>query len=181
MGATGGHRDLRRHRGPETDHPAREDGPLPAPARPDRGRRERTLDQRGRTHPDRPGGALPADATLVDSASGSCADLPHSSTAPGTEPTLYTCHGGPNQRWTLQGDGHITGLGGVCLDATNAAAVTVQPCAAVTGQTWQPGDDGSLRNSGQCLTPEGSATANGTRLTRTACAGTPAQRWTFTP
>ncbi|MEV6689035.1 TIM-barrel domain-containing protein [Streptomyces sp. NPDC051130] len=124
---------------------------------------------------------LPADATLVDSASGSCADLPHSSTAPGTEPTLYTCHGGPNQRWTLHDDGHITGLGGVCLDATNATAVTVQPCAATAGQTWQPGPDGSLRSAGQCLTPEGSATADGTRLTRTACAGTPAQRWTFTP
>ncbi|WP_329200570.1 MULTISPECIES: TIM-barrel domain-containing protein [unclassified Streptomyces] len=124
---------------------------------------------------------LPADALLVDSASGSCADLPHSSTAPGTEPTLYACHGGPNQRWTLRNDGHITGLGGVCLDATNAAAVTVQPCGAATGQIWQPGPDGSLRSAGQCLTPEGSATADGTRLTRTACAGTPAQRWTFTP
>ncbi|MEU6890384.1 TIM-barrel domain-containing protein [Streptomyces sp. NPDC046557] len=124
---------------------------------------------------------LPADATLVNSASASCVDLPHSNTTPGTEPTLYPCHGGPNQRWTLRGDSHLTGLGGVCLDATNAAAVTVQPCGAATGQTWQPGPDGSLRNAGRCLTPEGSASADGTRLTLAACANTSAQRWTFTP
>ena len=55
---------------------------------------------------------FPADATLcANAASASCVDLPHSATAPGTEPTLYTCHGGPNQRWTLQPDGRLTGLG----------------------------------------------------------------------
>lgn len=74
----------------------------------------------------------------------------------------------------------MTGLGGVCLDATTASAVAVQTCNGGSGQTWQTGPDGSLRNSGQCLTPAGSATANGTRLTRVACASTPAQRWTFT-
>ncbi|MET8749856.1 TIM-barrel domain-containing protein [Streptomyces sp. NPDC004667] len=124
---------------------------------------------------------LPADATLVNSASTSCLDLPHSATAPGTRPTLYACHGGPNQRWTLQPDGRLTGLAGVCLDGTDPAAVTVQSCAGTPGQSWQPGPDGSLRTGGQCLTPAGSGTADGTALTRAACAGTPAQRWTFTP
>ncbi|WP_371680292.1 TIM-barrel domain-containing protein [Streptomyces sp. NBC_01276] len=124
---------------------------------------------------------FPADATLVNSASTSCLDLPHSATAPGTRPTLYTCHGGPNQRWTLQPDGRLTGLAGVCLDGTDPAAVTVQTCAGTPGQSWQPGPDGSLRTGGQCLTPAGSGTADGTALTRAACAGTPAQRWTLTP
>ncbi|MFD8985325.1 TIM-barrel domain-containing protein [Streptomyces sp. NPDC059564] len=124
---------------------------------------------------------FPADATLVNSASASCLDLPHSATAPGTRPTLYSCHGGPNQRWTLQSDGRLTGLAGVCLDGTDPAAVTVQACSGSPGQTWQPGPDGSLRTAGQCLTPAGSGTANGTPLTRTACVGTPVQRWTLTP
>ncbi|MFD9675408.1 TIM-barrel domain-containing protein, partial [Streptomyces sp. NPDC059981] len=125
----------------------------------------------------------PTDVTLVNSASGSCLDLPHSATAPGTRPTLYSCHGGPNQRWTLQPDGRVTGLAGVCLDGGDPDAVTVQACSAGPGpgQTWQAGPDGSLRTAGQCLTPAGSGTANGTELTRTACAGTPAQRWTPTP
>lgn len=124
---------------------------------------------------------FPADATLVNSASASCLDLPHSATAPGTRPTLYSCHGGPNQRWTLRSDGRLTGLAGVCLDGTDPAAVTVQACSGSPGQTWQPGPDGSLRTAGQCLTPAGSGTADGTPLTRTACAGTPVQRWTLTP
>ncbi|GLV82376.1 hypothetical protein Slala03_20650 [Streptomyces lavendulae subsp. lavendulae] len=124
---------------------------------------------------------FPADATLVNSASTTCLDLPHSATAPGTRPTLYTCHGGPNQRWTLQPDGRLTGLAGVCLDGTDPAAVTVQTCAGTPGQSWRTGPDGSLRTGGQCLTPAGSGTADGTLLTRAACAGTPAQRWTLTP
>ncbi|MFD7561207.1 discoidin domain-containing protein, partial [Streptomyces sp. NPDC059835] len=124
---------------------------------------------------------LPANAELVNAASASCVDLPHSATAPGTEPTLYTCHGGPNQRWTLQPDGRLTGLSGVCLDAANASRVSVQTCDGSAGQTWQAGPQSTLRNAGQCLAPAGSATANGTILTRTACDNTPAQRWTFTP
>ncbi|MEV0411218.1 TIM-barrel domain-containing protein [Streptomyces sp. NPDC050448] len=124
---------------------------------------------------------LPADATLVGAASARCVDLPYSATTPGTEPTLYTCHGGPNQRWSLQADGRVTGLGGVCLDGTSASRVTVQTCSGAAGQTWQPGPDGSLRTLGQCLAPVGAGTANGTKLTRAACDSSPAQRWTFTP
>ncbi|MFJ5807653.1 TIM-barrel domain-containing protein [Streptomyces sp. NPDC093093] len=124
---------------------------------------------------------LPGNATLVNAGSASCLDLPHSATTPGTRPTLYTCHGGPNQRWTLQSDGRLTGLGGVCLDATNADRVTVRACDGAAAQTWRPGPDGSLRTAGQCLAPAGAATADGTPLTRAACTGAPAQRWTLTP
>ncbi|MFD7081852.1 TIM-barrel domain-containing protein [Streptomyces sp. NPDC059918] len=124
---------------------------------------------------------LPADATLVQAASARCADLPHSATTPGTEPTLYSCHGGPNQRWSLTADSRVTGLGGICLDGTGATSVTVQTCGAAAGQRWQQGPDGSLRTLGQCLATVGAATANGTKLTRAACDGSPAQRWGFTP
>ncbi|MEU7556141.1 TIM-barrel domain-containing protein [Streptomyces sp. NPDC044571] len=124
---------------------------------------------------------LPADAGLVNAASATCVDLPYSATTPGTEPTLYTCHGGPNQRWTLQGDGRVTGLGGVCLDGTSVSRITVQTCGSAIGQIWRQGPDGSLRTLGQCLAPVGPGTANGTKLTRAACDSSPAQRWTFTP
>ncbi|MFG2752767.1 TIM-barrel domain-containing protein [Streptomyces xanthophaeus] len=124
---------------------------------------------------------LPASATLVNAAATRCLDLPHSATAPGTEPTLYTCHGGPNQRWTLQADGRLTGLSGVCLDGARTARVTVQACDGSAGQVWTAGAQSSLRNGGQCLTPVGSGTADGTRLTRAACTDSAAQRWTFTP
>ncbi|MEU8777676.1 TIM-barrel domain-containing protein [Streptomyces sp. NPDC048606] len=124
---------------------------------------------------------LPADATLVGAASGRCVDLPHSATTPGTEPTLYSCHGGPNQRWTLGPDGRLTGLSGVCLDGADPARVVVRPCDGSPGQNWSPGPDGSLRTVGRCLAPAGSGTADGTRLTLAACTGTPDRRWTFTP
>ncbi|WP_405714794.1 discoidin domain-containing protein [Streptomyces xanthophaeus] len=124
---------------------------------------------------------LPASATLVNAAATRCLDLPHSATAPGTEPTLYACHGGPNQRWTLQADGRLTGLSGVCLDGARTARVTVQACDGSAGQVWTAGAQSSLRNGGQCLTPVGSGTADGTRLTRAACTDSAAQRWTFTP
>ncbi|WP_078910038.1 TIM-barrel domain-containing protein [Streptomyces sp. NRRL S-87] len=121
--------------------------------------------------------ALPVDATLVNGASGTCVDLPHSATAPGTEPTLYSCHGGPNQRWTLHADGRLTGLSGVCLDGAAAARITVQACDGSTGQSWQAGPQGSLRSAGRCLNATG--TANGTRLTRANCDDSAAQRWSF--
>ncbi|MGW7030089.1 TIM-barrel domain-containing protein [Streptomyces xanthophaeus] len=124
---------------------------------------------------------LPASATLVNAAATRCLDLPHSATAPGTEPTLYACHGGPNQRWTLQADGRLTGLSGVCLDGARTVRVTVQACDGSAGQVWTAGAQSSLRNGGQCLTPVGSGTADGTRLTRAACTDSAAQRWTFTP
>ncbi|MFD9458756.1 TIM-barrel domain-containing protein [Streptomyces sp. NPDC059985] len=124
---------------------------------------------------------LPADATLVNAASARCADLPHSATAPGTEPTLHTCHGGPNQRWTPHPDGRLTGLTGICLDGADPAKVTVRGCDGSPGQSWRTAPDGSLRTADQCLTPVGSGTANGTRLTRAACTGAAAQRWTLTP
>ncbi|MEV7830987.1 TIM-barrel domain-containing protein [Streptomyces subrutilus] len=124
---------------------------------------------------------LPASATLVNAASATCLDLPRSATTPGTEPTLYSCHGGPNQRWTLESDGRLTGLGGVCLDGATSPRVTIRTCDGSAGQRWQAAAQSTLRNAGQCLTPAGSATANGTALTRTPCADTPAQRWTFTP
>ncbi|MEY2116487.1 RICIN domain-containing protein [Rhodanobacter sp. FW106-PBR-R2A-1-13] len=33
--------------------------------------------------------------------SGQCLDVPNSSTLKGTALIQYTCHGGPNQQWTL--------------------------------------------------------------------------------
>ncbi|MGW0120455.1 TIM-barrel domain-containing protein [Streptomyces sp. NPDC003327] len=122
----------------------------------------------------------PSDTTLVNAASTSCVDLPYSSTAPGTRPTLYTCHGGGNQKWTFHADGRLTGLDGVCLDGAAAAEVTVQACDGSAGQKWSLGAESSIRSGGRCLAPAGGATANGTRLTLAACDNAPAQRWTFT-
>ncbi|MFE1382536.1 TIM-barrel domain-containing protein [Streptomyces sp. NPDC058740] len=122
---------------------------------------------------------LPADATLVNGASGTCADLPYSATSPGTEPTLYTCHGGANQRWTFTAAGTLTGKDGVCLDGSGTTA-TVQACNGSAGQKWQLGPQSTVTNGGRCLAPVGAGTANGTKLTLATCSGAAAQRWTPT-
>ncbi|WP_328946343.1 ricin-type beta-trefoil lectin domain protein [Streptomyces sp. NBC_00250] len=123
---------------------------------------------------------LPSNTQLINAASGSCADLPGSSTTPGTKPTLYSCHGGGNQTWSFQSDGRLTGLNGVCLDGGAATEVTVQTCNTSAGQKWSLGAEGSIRSGGKCLAPVGSATANGTRLTLTTCGSGTDQRWSFT-
>ncbi|MFI8961958.1 TIM-barrel domain-containing protein [Streptomyces sp. NPDC053493] len=123
--------------------------------------------------------ALPSDAMLVGAASGSCVDLPYSATTPGTEPALYGCHGGANQRWTFTAAGTLTGKDGVCLDGSGTT-VTVQACDGSAGQQWQLGAQATVTSGGRCLTPAGSGTANGTKLTLATCTTSAAQRWTPT-
>ncbi|WP_406405638.1 discoidin domain-containing protein [Streptomyces sp. NBC_00879] len=119
---------------------------------------------------------LPANATLVHGASSKCIDLPFGSSAAGTRPTLYDCHGATHQRWTFTAAGTLTGKNGVCLDASSAA-VAVQPCNGSMAQKWQLGPELSVINAGRCLTPVGSATANGTELELATCTAGSAQRW----
>ncbi|MFD3869370.1 RICIN domain-containing protein [Streptomyces sp. NPDC058623] len=181
MGHPGGHRGPRRRRGPAERLPRPRTGRyVRLRAFTEAGGRGPRTSLAELTLPGRPA-PLPADVTLVNAASSRCADLPRGATTPGTEPTLYSCHGGPNQRWTSHPDGRLTGLAGVCLDGADPVKVTVRGCDGSPGQNWRTAPDGSLRTADQCLTPAGSGTANGTRLTRTTCTGTPSQRWTPTP
>lgn len=121
----------------------------------------------------------PTDVTLVNAASARCVDLPYSTTTPGSQPTLYSCHGGVNQRWTFRSDGTLTGKDGVCLDGATAP-VAVQPCTGSAGQKWQLGPQLTVTNAGRCLAPVGAGTANGTKLELATCSGAAAQRWTPT-
>ncbi|MFD9124025.1 TIM-barrel domain-containing protein [Kitasatospora sp. NPDC059571] len=118
----------------------------------------------------------PANATLVNAASSRCVDLPGSATSPGTQPTLYSCHGGPNQRWTFQANSTLTGLNGVCLDASTSP-VAVRACNGSAAQQWQLGPQLGIVNAGRCLAPSGSGTANGTPLVLATCTGAAEQRW----
>ena len=72
----------------------------------------------------------PGATTLVSAASGRCLDVPNSSTINGTQPVIWDCKGGANQRWTISGQ--IIHALGKCLDA---------PPNATTGskvQIWRP-------------------------------------------
>ena len=75
---------------------------------------------------------------LVSAASGRCLDVPNSNTANGTQPVIWDCNGGANQRWTVNGQ-TMQALG-KCLDApANATAgtkVQLWDCNGGTNQQW---------------------------------------------
>jgi alpha-galactosidase len=128
------------------------------------------------------GGTPPANTgALVSAASGRCLDVPQSSVANGTQPVIWDCNGGANQRWTLNG-GTIAALG-KCLDAPlNAAAgskVQTWDCNGGTNQRWTLGSDGTVRgeSSGLCLDVDRNLTANGTVVLLWTCTGAANQRW----
>jgi alpha-galactosidase len=121
-------------------------------------------------------------STLVSAASGRCLDVPNSTTANGTQPVIWDCNGGANQRWTTTGQS-IQALG-KCLDAPpNATAggkAQLWDCTGGTNQQWTLNTDGTIRNiqSGLCLDVDRNLTANGTAVLLWTCTATANQRWT---
>ncbi|MEV0136063.1 ricin-type beta-trefoil lectin domain protein [Dactylosporangium sp. NPDC050688] len=122
--------------------------------------------------------------TLVSAASGRCLDVPNSNTTNGTQPVIWDCNGGANQRWTLSGQ-TLQALG-KCLDAPlNAAAgakAQLWDCNGGTNQQWTLNADGTVRGvaSGLCLDVDHNLTANGTPVLLWTCTAAANQRWTRT-
>jgi alpha-galactosidase len=124
----------------------------------------------------------PATVTLVSQPSGRCLDVPESATANGTQPVIWDCNGGANQRWTI--DGQTYRALGKCLDAPAGATAGTKAqlwdCNGGANQNWTAGADGTLRNAqtGLCLDVDRNLTANGTRVLLWTCTGAANQRWT---
>ncbi|MGA5302053.1 glycoside hydrolase family 27 protein [Nucisporomicrobium flavum] len=119
--------------------------------------------------------------TLVSAASGRCLDVPNSATANGTQPVIWDCNGGTNQRWTQSGQ-TLQALG-KCLDTPANAApgtkVQLWDCNGGTNQQWTIGSDGTIRGvaSGLCLDVDHNLTANGTVVLLWTCTAAANQRW----
>ncbi|MEV4141469.1 ricin-type beta-trefoil lectin domain protein [Dactylosporangium sp. NPDC049742] len=124
----------------------------------------------------------PAGSTLVSAASGRCLDVPNSSTTNGTQPVIWDCSGGANQRWTVTGQ-TLQALG-KCLDAplgaTAGAKAQLWDCNGGTNQQWTLNADGTVRGvaSGLCLDVDHNLTANGTPVLLWTCTAAANQRWT---
>jgi lysophospholipase L1-like esterase len=119
---------------------------------------------------------------LVGSASGRCLDVPNGNTANGTQPIIWDCSGGTNQRWTVNGAA-LQALG-KCLDSpANAGAGTkaqLWDCHGGTNQRWNLNANGTISNqqSGLCLDVNGNATANGSTVILWTCTAAANQQWT---
>ncbi|MEV6633615.1 ricin-type beta-trefoil lectin domain protein [Actinoplanes sp. NPDC051470] len=123
----------------------------------------------------------PSGAALVSAASGRCLDVPDGATANGTQPVIWDCNGGANQRWTVTGP-TIQALG-KCLDAPlNAGAgakAQLWDCNGGSNQQWTINSDGTVRGaaSGLCLDVDRNLTANGTAVLLWTCTAAANQRW----
>ena len=118
---------------------------------------------------------------LVGVASGRCLDVPGGNTANGTQPIIWDCSGGANQRWTVSGQ-TVQALG-KCLDsptnATAGAKAQLWDCHGGANQLWTFNANGTISNvqSGLCLDVSGNATTNGTQVILWTCTGAANQRW----
>ncbi|MGN9908791.1 ThuA domain-containing protein [Phytohabitans sp. LJ34] len=129
------------------------------------------------------GGTTPRVGPITG-ASGKCVDVSGSGSADGTKIQLWSCHGGTNQRWTVNGNtlrafDKCMGVAGG--GTANGGLVQLSTCNGSGGQNWTPGANGSLVNpqSGRCLDANGGSSADGTQLIIWTCHGGTNQRWTL--
>ena len=130
------------------------------------------------TTPGSPG----STTTFVSDASGRCLDVPNSNSANGTQPVIWDCNGGANQRWTVSGQ-TLQALG-KCLDsplnATAGSKVQLWDCNGGANQRWNLNSNGTISNvqNGLCVDVDRNLTANGTVVLLWNCSGAANQRWT---
>jgi lysophospholipase L1-like esterase len=122
--------------------------------------------------------------SLVSAASGRCLDVPGSNNANGTQPVIWDCNGGANQRWTGTGANQLQVLG-KCLDAYNnqtapGTKVEIWDCNGQANQQWSVNADGTISGvqSGLCLDVTGAGTANNSPVELWTCNGGNNQKWT---
>jgi alpha-galactosidase len=123
----------------------------------------------------------PTATTLVSESSGRCLDTPNGATANGTQPVIWDCNGGANQRWAVSGQ--ALQVLGKCLEAPAGAAagtrVRLWDCNGSAGQQWEIRSDTTVRNvgTGLCLDVDRNLTANNTAVLLWNCSGAVNQRW----
>jgi poly(hydroxyalkanoate) depolymerase family esterase len=126
-------------------------------------------------------GSTTTTTTVVGAASGRCLDVPGSNSANGTQPIIWDCSGGANQRWTASGQ-TLQSLG-KCLDAplnaTAGSRVQIWDCNGGANQRWNLNTSGTISSVqfGLCLDVSGSATVNGSAVILQGCGSAASQRW----
>ncbi len=114
-----------------------------------------------------------------------CVDVPGGSRAQGTQLAIWSCHGGENQRFALQGNGEIRVYGSLCVDALGGGgrdgdAIGIWPCNGGANQRWQLTGSGELKGiNGKCVDIAGGGSAPGTKLVLWSCHGGLNQRWSM--
>lgn len=114
-----------------------------------------------------------------------CMDIPGGSRNQGAQIALWSCHGGENQRFTLQSNGQIRTAGGLCVNALGGTGrdgdrIGVWPCGGGANERWQVTGNGEIKGiNGKCIDVPGGNSAAGTGLVLWSCNGGLNQRWNF--
>ncbi len=120
---------------------------------------------------------------IANSSSNMCMNVVnHGSPEPGAPVIMKVCDPWQNQRWSFNGSGQITGVGGFCLDVqgsapNNGAAVIYTPCNGSPSQNWTAGNGAIVGIGGKCLDVGGGDPNQGAPLVINACNGAPSQQW----
>ena len=136
-------------------------------------------------------GLAPANAAQIQLNGNSpykCIAVENGNTANGTPVILYSCSGGPEDRWNY-GDGQFQGIGtanGVtmCLDVkgqgtTAGTLVDLYQCNGKQNQQWELSGNGEIYGvqSGMCLDSKGGpSVGGGTQLVINPCSSTAASQ-----
>lgn len=126
-----------------------------------------------------------ANGSMLNVGSGRCIDDPLNNTTNGTRLQIWDCNGVVQQAWSANAGGPATGATGKCIDVAGddtggaGAAVQLWDCQWWgADQHWYHNANGSLTTLGQCLSPVGGGTTNGTLLELANCNGGSGQSWT---
>jgi hypothetical protein len=129
------------------------------------------------------GSRLSAQTIATRLTSDRCMDIPGGSRNQGAQIALWSCHGGENQRFTVQSNGQIRTAGGLCINALGGGGrdgdkIGVWPCGGGANELWQLTGNGELKGiNGKCIDVPSSNSSPGTGLVLWSCNGGLNQRW----
>jgi hypothetical protein len=126
-------------------------------------------------------GARADAAQIVITNSVECVDIPRGQAVDGTPLSLFSCHGSPNQQWTVA-NGQITGMSGVCLDVmgsapTEGAQVIIVHCNGRPSEKWTLANGQIVGIGGKCLDVAGGNPQDHATLIISSCSSSPSQQW----
>ena len=110
-----------------------------------------------------------------------CLDVADGKATEEAKVIMYSCHGGANQSWRLEGS-QIIGIGNKCLEINNAnrgdgGNVVINNCDNGDNQSWKF-VNGLIQNKiGTCLDVANASTAEGTAVKTYKCHGRANQLW----
>jgi Ricin-type beta-trefoil lectin domain len=122
-------------------------------------------------------------AQIVITNSVECVDIPHGEAVDGTPLSLFTCHGSPNQQWTIA-NGQISGMSGVCLDVMGSAPnegaqVIIVHCNGRASEKWTVSQGQIVGIGGKCLDIAGGNPQDHATLIIASCSSSASQQWSI--